>query len=74
MILQTTLQCQKPCRPEKGFGHYISNKEAEAKDTASDGSFEGGIHIGALQLDILDANEARVGKSNSLRLKQQVRK
>ena len=61
-------------RPAKGFGRYISNKDADASDTASDGSDVGGIHIGALQLDILDANEARVGKSNSLRLKQQVRK
>ena len=54
------------------FENYISNKDADAKETASDVSIVGGIHIDTLQLDILDASEARTGISNSLRLPQTV--
>lgn len=55
-----------------GFENYISNTVADARETASDTSMVGGIHIGALQLLILDASEARTAISNSFRLMQLV--
>jgi hypothetical protein len=54
------------------FSNYISNKVAEAKETASDISMVGGVHIGALKLHILDASEAQTAISNSFRLIQHV--
>ena len=54
---------------ENGIETCISNKDADANDTASDASTVRGIHIGAVQLDMLDASAARTGMSNSFRLR-----
>lgn len=55
---------------EPGTWHYISNNDVAPKEILSTWSIVGDVREDVLKLDILDAREARVGISNSFKLKQ----